>query len=189
MTVTSDRLISADALEDLARQIFEAAGTPPDIAAVVSESLVSSNRFGVDSHGCIRIPQYLQGINAGRIDPNARPSVAQDGPLTLVDGNQGFGQFAARALTEATITAAREYGVGVSTLHGVMHIGRLGEYAETVAESGLVAILGVQRRSAWRQCSAVRRARSCTRHQSALVLDSSGQGRAYCRRLLYIGYS
>ena len=43
--------IDADRLDDVARRILVAAGTPDDIAQCVAESLVEANLKGVDSHG------------------------------------------------------------------------------------------------------------------------------------------
>ena len=63
MTVT----IKAELLERLARNIFVAAGTPADIAAVVAQSLVQTNLMGHDSHGVLRVKQYVTMIREGMI--------------------------------------------------------------------------------------------------------------------------
>ena len=49
--------------------IFTAAGMRPDEATVVGSLLVEANCAGHDSHGVIRIPQYLGQIEAGGIAP------------------------------------------------------------------------------------------------------------------------
>ena len=54
--------MQAEPLERLARDIFAAAGTPDDIAAVVAESLVMTNLLGHDSHGVLRVKQYITMI-------------------------------------------------------------------------------------------------------------------------------
>ena len=56
--------IHAEPLQRLTRDIFAAAGAPPDIAAVVAESLVTTNLFGHDSHGVLRVKQYINMIGA-----------------------------------------------------------------------------------------------------------------------------
>lgn len=141
MVRASGTIVRPVALEAAVRRIFEAAGTPSDIAATVAESLVLSNRCGVDSHGCIRVPQYLEGIESGRIDPCARPTVRQSSVITQLEGNRGFGQFAAHEMVRQSTSVALEYGASVSSLAGVMHIGRLGEYVQLAAERGLLAIM------------------------------------------------
>ena len=55
-------IIQAEPLEKLCREIFRAAGAPGDIAAVVAESLVQTNLMGHDSHGVLRVKQYVTMI-------------------------------------------------------------------------------------------------------------------------------
>ena len=63
--------LAAAALESLARDILAAAGTPPADAAIWAETLVWANLRGVDSHGVMRIPRYLDWIDQGVIRPRA----------------------------------------------------------------------------------------------------------------------
>jgi LDH2 family malate/lactate/ureidoglycolate dehydrogenase len=133
--------VRAAALRDLVTHILQHVGTPSDVAGVVAASLVASNECGVDSHGCIRIPEYLEAIENGRIDPGARPVIAREGATLRVKGNRSFGQYAARLMTGATVEAARESGIAVATLSDVKHVGRLGEFVELAAEAGCIALL------------------------------------------------
>ncbi|HET7769865.1 MAG TPA: Ldh family oxidoreductase [Chloroflexota bacterium] len=138
------RVVQPEALERLAAQIFERLGTPSDAAGEVAAHLVRANLAGHDSHGAIRIPQYALQISQGAIDPKARPQVVQrKGATLLVDGGGGFGHFTtAYALTES-IAAAREHGTAVAAIRRANHIGRVGDYAESAARQGFVAILTV----------------------------------------------
>lgn len=133
--------IRSSALRALTWQIFKAAGTADDIADTVAASLVLSNECGVDSHGCIRIPEYLDGIQRGRIDPVARPNVVRDGATIRVEGDHSFGQFAAREMTVAAVEATHKFGLAAATLSGVQHIGRLGEFVELAAANDCIAFL------------------------------------------------
>ena len=53
-----DRIIAERALTDFARDLFAAAGVPPEDAALIARVLVWSNLRGVDPHGVLRIPGY-----------------------------------------------------------------------------------------------------------------------------------
>ena len=64
-------IIQAEPLEQLCRDIFSAAGTPSDIAAAVAKSLVLTNLFGHDSHGVLRVKQYVTMIESDMIKPSA----------------------------------------------------------------------------------------------------------------------
>ena len=64
---------SHEYLSRIAQDIFEALGTPGEQAHTVTESLISANLMGLDSHGVIRIPQYAQDIRDGKIaDDNVK---------------------------------------------------------------------------------------------------------------------
>ena len=61
--------LTAEKLQSFARSLFEAGGVPADEAAIVAGSLVDANLCGHDSHGVIRIPQYLRGVREGKVQP------------------------------------------------------------------------------------------------------------------------
>ncbi|MGE3272433.1 MAG: Ldh family oxidoreductase, partial [Chloroflexota bacterium] len=75
--------LSADILTRTAAAIFEAAGTPDDIAGFVADSLVGANLAGHDSHGVIQIPGYITQIKNGAVLPAARPEVTQEGASVI----------------------------------------------------------------------------------------------------------
>src|SRR5688572_14116767 len=105
--------VPAATLEELARKIFVAAGTPDDLAAHVAAHLVKANLSGHDSHGVIRIPAYLNSAKSGRLVPDARPEVIKAGPsVAVVDGKRGFGQVAASFAMDVAIKKASETGMG-----------------------------------------------------------------------------
>jgi hypothetical protein len=56
---------AAAALQNLARDILAAAGTPREAASIWAETLVWANLRGVDSHGVMRVPRYLEQIAKG----------------------------------------------------------------------------------------------------------------------------
>ena len=58
-------LIDSKPLTTLVTNILVAVGTPQDIADVVAKSLVDSNLKGVDSHGVLRVSQYMNQIERG----------------------------------------------------------------------------------------------------------------------------
>ena len=114
-----------------ARGLFQAAGTPDDEADRVARSLVDANLCGHDSHGLIRIPQYLGAIADGRLKPGAAFTVLkQTAALLVVDGGWGLGQVQAHRLLERLIPRSQALGIAAGTLKHCGHIGRLGEYAE-----------------------------------------------------------
>lgn len=131
-------------LQAFANSLFVAAGTPQPIADTVAEILIKANLAGHDSHGVLRIPAYLDGIENGGIRPDAEPAVLQETETTLhIDGGNGFGHYTARYAVRRAVEKAKQGRTGFATLTRTGHIGRLGEYAQEAAESGCIGIITV----------------------------------------------
>jgi LDH2 family malate/lactate/ureidoglycolate dehydrogenase len=136
------RWVAPAALEELARRVFVAAGTPDELAAHTARHLVKANLSGHDSHGVIRIPAYLRQIEEGRIVPDARPEVVQEWLATaVVDGKRAFGQVAASFALDVALRKADVSGAGAVSIRRCNHIGRLGHYSEDAAERGYIAFV------------------------------------------------
>jgi uncharacterized oxidoreductase len=137
-------VLRPDALTHELTRILIAVGTPAAEAALVAEHLVEAEAAGVDSHGVIRVPQYVRAIEEGRIVPNARLAVVKETAATAVlDGGHGFGQVMARRAMDKAIELAQRAGVGVVTLVNCSHTGRLGSYTEHAAGHGKIGIVMV----------------------------------------------
>lgn len=135
-------LIPEAALRPFAERILAAGGALPDEATIVAASLVEANLRGYESHGVMRLPQYVESIRIGEIRPGSKLSIAHETPAMLAcDGGWGFGQMLARDLTNRLIEKAHAAGIGCGTLRNSSHIGRLGEYAEMAAEAGMVSFV------------------------------------------------
>jgi uncharacterized oxidoreductase len=125
----------------LAASLFRACGASERNASLVAEHLVESDLCGVRTHGVMRIPQYLDEIKRGEIDPGAAPvREKRQGGRVCVEGNRAFGQVAgAFALAEA-VTAASEHGVAVVTVRHAGHAGRVGAYTEAIARADYISL-------------------------------------------------
>ncbi len=129
-------------LERFGTEVFVGLGAPREEAAWVSTLLVRSNLMGHDSHGVLRIPQYVDAIREGQIRPGEPPAVEERGPTTLVvDGRLGFGQVVAREAMSLAVARARAHGVAAVAIRRANHIGRLADFAEQAAAAGVVGLV------------------------------------------------
>ncbi|HEX3428789.1 MAG TPA: Ldh family oxidoreductase [Candidatus Limnocylindrales bacterium] len=138
---TDGLAVPVELLRAWTARLVESAGTPSDIAADVAEVLVASDRRGIASHGTARLPNYLALIEAGVMDPAARP--IEDGgrpALRRFDARNGWGHHASRIALDAAIEAARALGTGTSVLHNSNHYGIAGWYALRAAAAGMIGI-------------------------------------------------
>ena len=136
--------LHAATLLDFAARLFAAAGVPDADASCVAQNLVGANLRGHDSHGVLRIPQYIDFLRKGdyQIDVDLQIENESAG-VVVVDGQWGLGQVQAHKLLDLVIAKAKALGLACGTGRNIGHIGRLGEYAERAAEEGLILIATV----------------------------------------------
>jgi uncharacterized oxidoreductase len=137
-------ILDATTLEQITRDVFAALGVPADDAAWIATLLVRANLRGHDSHGVIRVPQYVMSVKAGDTVVTPSITVPIDAPtLAVVDGGRGFGQVVARRGITLAIYKARAQGLAAVALRNTNHVGRLADYAEMAAAEGLIALVWV----------------------------------------------
>jgi uncharacterized oxidoreductase len=132
---------SKEQLQKITTNIFEAGGVPSNEAVIIAELLVASNLAGHDSHGVIRIPQYIGLIASGLIQPGA-PMETERETLShaLINGNWGFGHVIAREAMSLAIEKAKSNTISAISVYNCNHIGRIGSYPMMAAEVGMVGI-------------------------------------------------
>jgi LDH2 family malate/lactate/ureidoglycolate dehydrogenase len=122
-------------------QIFTGAGAPQDTAELVARSLVMSDMAGHESHGVVRVRQYLDQIGRDDIDPKAKPEIIADrGAVFNVDAHKSFGQLSASFTVAEAIRRAKQYGICTAGLFHSGHVGRLGEWVEMAADENTIAL-------------------------------------------------
>lgn len=142
--------IDAEALEDFCAGIFAAVGVGADEARCVAAHLVRANLTGHDSHGVGRVPRYVQMLKEGLVFAGRSVSVVSRTEAVLhLDGNGGFGQSVGEQAVDFGCRQALERGAAVVALGNSGHLGRIGDWAERPAETGLASIhmVGVRGRS------------------------------------------
>jgi LDH2 family malate/lactate/ureidoglycolate dehydrogenase len=124
-----------------ASALLVASGARQSGAEIVAQHLVESDLADVHSHGLLRIPQYLDEIARGEIEPAAEPTRERGaGAIVRIRGNRCFGQLAGAVAVEEARVAAVEQGVAVVTVRDTGHAGRIGTYVESLARSGILAL-------------------------------------------------
>jgi hydroxycarboxylate dehydrogenase B len=135
------RFYRAQSVSRLGIALFRAAGAAeyPSLATV--GSLVTSSLMGHDSHGVIRIPEYLGFMADGTIVADAPLAVERTGPTTaVVDCHHGFGPVGAERAIRQGIEIARGQGTACVITRRCNHVGRLGAWVQLAAEDGMLAV-------------------------------------------------
>src|SRR5208283_5256924 len=109
--------IKPDRLTDFTVKMLKAVGSSDEEARIVAEHLVQANLYGVDSHGVIRIPEYMDEIEHGRMKTKISPRIIKETKATAtIDAQFGFGQVAGRISMDLAIKKAHEFGIGAVTV-------------------------------------------------------------------------
>jgi LDH2 family malate/lactate/ureidoglycolate dehydrogenase len=135
----AERRISHVELLDLVRAVFERCGMSPPDAHLLADSLVQADLRGVHSHGVLRVPEYVEKLTAGGVDPRGRPSVARDaGACVVVDGGNAMGQVAADFAMRTAIQRADEHGIAAVAVRGSNHCGAMAYWAMQALEHDMI---------------------------------------------------
>jgi len=133
--------IDRDRAGAVAATAFEAHGIRADEAATTAEALVSADARGKHSHGLLRLPRFVRGIEHGNVDPDGEIEVVRDGGAAArMSGGSRLGPVVAWEATGEAIARADEYGVGAVGVHDGNHLGMLGYYTDQVRRDGYVGI-------------------------------------------------
>ena len=136
--------VSADALTAFAAQLFQASRVPVSESHAIAESLVDANLRGHESHGVVRVMEYLGFLSEGAVKAGVSLDiVSRTASLVVCDGQLGFGQVQMRRLLDLLEPMARDTGLACGTIRRCGHIGRLGEWVERLARRNLAGLLSV----------------------------------------------
>lgn len=128
-----------DELIDLGSRMMRAAGATSTVADRVVEHLVGSNLVGIDSHGVLRLPDYISWLEEEKAAPDNRMEVVQQrDAVCLVDAHFTYGAVAGSEASRVAAERARRHGVGIVSVRNSTHTGRLGEYVEQLAQDRLI---------------------------------------------------
>ncbi len=131
-------------LQTLAIRILTGAGVSPADAETVGLELADANRVGHDSHGVMRLMQYVQMVQDGHVKLGAPVTVLKEAPsYALIDGGFNFGQVVTAQALDIALTKGRETGTATVLIRNCNHIGRLGAYTERAAKAGFLITMCV----------------------------------------------
>jgi hydroxycarboxylate dehydrogenase B len=133
--------IAAEVLREISAQILAAAGSSDEEAGKVAKRLVDANLHGHDSHGVIRVPQYVSQVRSGAIQPNQQAEiVSETDTVTVLDGHYGYGQIMGERAMEVAIEKAARHGIAMSALRHSGHLGRVGDWPEMATAAGMASL-------------------------------------------------
>ena len=135
------KTVSLSGLMRFAREALMASGVSETDSDVIAQTLVTTDSFGVLSHGTKNLYQYIQKMQAGGLNPKAVPTVDAEGPAwAILNGNQAMGMVSACKAMNLAIEKAKACGIGYVGVRNSCHFGAAGYYSNLAARQGLIGL-------------------------------------------------
>ncbi len=126
-------------LIDFCETAFQKFGFTEEESKKITDVLITSDLYGIESHGMQRLSRYDKGIEKGLIKVTAKPQLLFETPVSAVfDAHNGMGQLAGIKAMETAIEKAKKSGIAIVTVRNSNHYGIAGYYAKMASEQGLI---------------------------------------------------
>jgi len=134
--------IAYEPLKEFAKEVFLRAGMPSEDAEIEAATLIWANLRGVDSHGVLRIPWYVENIDKGVMNPKPNIQVVKETPATLlIDADRALGPVVTTLTMKRVMAKAKEVGIGWGLIRNHTHQGAIGYYPLMAAEKDMAGIV------------------------------------------------
>jgi LDH2 family malate/lactate/ureidoglycolate dehydrogenase len=133
--------VKYDGLKKLCHIVFEKFGFSQKDSKTITDVLLLSDLFGIESHGIQRLVKYYSEIKQGLIIVDSIPKIVEETPVSaVIDGQAGMGQLTGRKAMSLAIQKAKASGIGMVSVRNSNHYGIAGYYAKMAEEAGLMGI-------------------------------------------------
>ena len=123
--------------------MFVKVGVPKQDAGLVADHLVDSDMFGHNTHGVLRLPQYVDMVREGVVTPGASLRVLKDNDFSSrLCGGWNFGPVSAQLAMEFALNKLSKGAVmSVVTVRNCNHIARLGRFVSLATKADAIGII------------------------------------------------
>jgi LDH2 family malate/lactate/ureidoglycolate dehydrogenase len=134
-------VVDPRSLESFVAELFASVGLNQADASFHAKALVDTNLWGVDSHGVLRVPAYIQRMRSGAVNPRPKTQIVRGSlGLEVLDGDDGPGFLVGRDAMLRAVELAKQYNVGAVGAIRSNHFGATAIYTRLAAEQGMLGI-------------------------------------------------
>jgi L-2-hydroxycarboxylate dehydrogenase (NAD+) len=128
-------------LVDFMIDALVAMGVPDEDARIIADVLITSDLWGIRSHGVAHLKMYHERMKAGLQLPVTKLTIVKDTQTTAVmDGGNGMGMVVGYHAMKLAIQKARQYGLGAVAVRNSSHYGVAGYYPLMAVKEGMVGL-------------------------------------------------
>ena len=126
-------------LEQFCLDAFVKFGFTAEESRIITDVLLLSDLYGIESHGMQRLVRYHKTIEKGMVKVDAKPEIVFETPISaVIDAHDGMGQLVGHKAMKLAIEKAKQSGVGIVSVRNSNHYGIAGYYAKLACDEGLV---------------------------------------------------
>lgn len=134
-------IVSKAELFAFAEVLLMAGGYTADDANQTADLLVWANLRGMDSHGVLRIPSYIDRVGQGAIRSGSGvEEISSFGATVAIDGGNCPGSVGMNEAARRAGDLADKFGIGWCAARNISHAGAVGYFACRLAARGQVGI-------------------------------------------------
>jgi len=131
--------VSVTDLRSFITAVLIAMGVPTTDVDICADVLLTSDLWGVQSHGVAHLPMYYERLRRGIQRPVTHCAWIRETPTSaVIDGGSGMGMVVAHHAMRFAIAKARENGMGSVAVRNSSHFGVAGYYARMAADAGMI---------------------------------------------------
>jgi LDH2 family malate/lactate/ureidoglycolate dehydrogenase len=131
--------VPAEHLRAFAVEAGDYAGLPGSTIDLFASSLVEADLRGIDTHGIVRAPAYVEGYRRGYLNPGAKLKEQRGrGAVRVYDGDNGLGGIIGQQAMDIAVDLATEHGVGYVAVRNSNHAGMLAQHVLRAVDRGMV---------------------------------------------------
>lgn len=128
-------------LGEFCKDAFQKFGFTEEESSIITDVLLMSDQYGIESHGMQRLTRYHKGIESGMIKVKAVPETVFETPVSaVIDGHDGMGQLIGYKAMQTAVEKAKKSGMAVVTVRNSNHYGIAGYYAKMACDRGLIGL-------------------------------------------------
>lgn len=130
-----------ECLKRFSEDAFSNFGFDKRQSEIITDVLLTSDLYGIDSHGVQRLVRYHKSIEKGMIDMKANAKIVFETPVSaVIDGMNGMGQLIGYDAMTLAIEKAKKSGMAIVTVRNSNHYGIAGYYANMACKEGLIGV-------------------------------------------------
>lgn len=136
-----DQTLTLETLTGLVEEILEGSGLCAVQSAALARVIAAGERDACKSHGVYRIEGCLRTIKAGKVAPDAIPTLTRDdSAIVRVNAHGGFANAAFEMGAPVLAERARELGLAALVINDCTHFSALWPEIEVLTDLGLAAM-------------------------------------------------